>query len=206
MDRLLLNKIIKFAEDEKITQIFVVIGINKSKSKILMLEKNSIGKWFAIIDTYGYIGKNGLGKIKEGDRKTPIGKFKFNYAFGINDDPGCKIFYHKITNDDWWSGDERKGYCYNKLIDINNYPNLNKRVSEHLMDYKQEYRYCLNINYNEECKIGKGSAIFLHGINPNKHYTSGCVAIPYKDMLKVMKNVKKDCVIIINSFEEIINL
>ena len=199
MNKLLLDKIRRFLDDNKILQIFVVISINKSKAKILMLEKNNI-----IINTYGYIGKNGIGKIKEGDKKTPIGKFKFNYAFGIEDNLGCEILYHKITNDDWWSGDKK--YCYNKLININDYPNLNKKVSEHLIDYKYEYRYCLNINYNEECKVGKGSAIFLHCMNPKKHYTSGCIAIPYNDMLKVMKNVKKDCIVLINSFEEIINL
>ena len=199
MDKLLLNKILRFTKNSGIMQIFIVISINKSNAKILMLERNNI-----IINTYGYIGKNGLGKLEEGDGKTPIGEFKFNYAFGIEDNPGCEILYHKITDNDWWSGDEK--YCYNKLIDINDYPNLNKKVSEHLIDYKYEYRYCLNINYNEECKIGKGSAIFLHCINPNKHYTEGCIAIPYKDMLKVIKNVKKDCIVLINSFEEIINL
>lgn len=206
MEKILLNKIIKIGENKKISQIFIVAVYNKTQADILMYEKSNIEKWYNIINTYGYIGKNGLGKTKEGDGKTPIGKFKFNDAFGIENNPGCKIPYHKITNNDWWSGDERKGYCYNKLININNYPNLNKRVSEHLMDYKHEYRYCLNINYNEECKIGKGSAIFLHCINPNKNYTNGCIAIPSNEMIKVMKNVKKDCLVIINSFKEIINL
>lgn len=203
MEKILLNKIIKLTKNRKISQIFIVAVTTKTNAHILMYEKNSIGEWYNIINTYGYIGKNGLGKTKEGDGKTPIGIFKFNYAFGIENNPGCKIHYHKITNNDWWSGDQRENYYYNKLVNIKKYPNLNKNVSEHLIDYKYEYRYCLNINYNKNCEIGKGSAIFLHCINPNKHYTNGCVAIPCKDMLKVMKNVKKDCLIIIDFYKNI---
>ena len=55
--------------------------------------------------TLGFIGKHGLGKEAEGDGKTPVGDFSFNYAFGIADDPGCAIEYHKVTDDSYWSGD-----------------------------------------------------------------------------------------------------
>jgi L,D-peptidoglycan transpeptidase YkuD (ErfK/YbiS/YcfS/YnhG family) len=45
-----------------------------------------------------------------------------------------------------------------------------------------------------------GGAIFLHCTGKKKH-TGGCVAIPKNDMVKVMKNVKEDCVVVIDSLE-----
>ena len=94
-------------------QIFIVAGLEESKARITMHEKKYKGIWTKIIDCYGYIGKCGLGKTKEGDQMTPIGVFSFTKAFGIADDPGCSIDYYKVTEDDWWSGDTN--YCYNKI-------------------------------------------------------------------------------------------
>ena len=49
----------------------------------------------------------------------------------------------------------------------------------------------------------KDSAIFVHCFGTNKPYTAGCVAIPKEQMIKVMKNVKKDCLVIIESLKNI---
>ena len=45
--------------------------------------KNSDGTWQQIMTTPGFIGKNGLGKTKEGDGMTPVGTFHFDKAFGV---------------------------------------------------------------------------------------------------------------------------
>lgn len=193
--------IIKLAEDNNTEQIFIVAGTGKTTANVYMYEKDSFGKWKKIINTQGFIGKNGLGKKKEGDGMTPIGVFHFTKAFGIADNPGCLIDYQKVTDDDWWSCDIN--CCYNQMVKISNYPNLNKNVCEHIIDYKYLYQYCLNISYNEEGIKGDGSAIFLHCSNPRKHYTAGCIAISKDEMIKVIKNVKKDCIVVIdflNSF------
>ena len=87
---------------------------------------------------------------------------------------------------------------YNKMVSIKDYPKLDTKNSEHLIDYKKPYQYCLNITFNKECKLGKGSAIFLH-CTGNTSYTAGCVSIPKSYMLKVMKRVKPGCVVIINT-------
>jgi hypothetical protein len=50
-------------------------------------------------------------------------------------------------------------------------------------------------------QAGKGSAIFLHCLGPYKPYTGGCVALPKAQMLTVMKNVKADCVVVIDSLQ-----
>ena len=192
--------IAKLAEEKKAEQIFVVAGVGYTTAYISMHEKDSSGKWKEIVTTPGYIGKYGLGKTKEGDGMTPIGTFHFTEAFGIANNPGCTLGkYKKVTDDDWWSGDTK--YKYNQMVSIKDYPDLAKDDSEHIIDYTYQYQYCLNISYNEDGTEDLGSAIFLHCLGPYKPYTGGCVAIPKEAMLKVMKNVKKDCVVVIDSLQ-----
>lgn len=194
---------VKAEEAVDITQIFVVAVTGGSVAKVSMHQKDAEGNWKQILETPGYIGRNGLGKTKEGDGKTPTGTYKFTKAFGIAEDPGSTMEYYQVTKDDYWSGDQREGYHYNEMISIKDYPDLNKSASEHLVDYDPHYKYCLNINWNAACTPGKGSAIFLHcfGYNP---YTAGCVAIPEKQMVKVLKNVQTDCVVVLD-YMEILN-
>lgn len=184
-------------------QLLVVAGVGETTAYISMHQKDEKGEWNQILSTPGYIGKYGLGKTKEGDGKTPVGTFKFNYAFGIADDIGCKIEYHKVTEDNYWSGDVRDGYNYNQMVSIKDFPDLDKDSSEHIIDYQYHYQYCLNISYNDECIANNGSAIFLHCLGPEKPYTGGCVAVPQNIMEQIMKNVDKDCVVVIDTIENI---
>lgn len=177
-------------------QIFIVAGIGQTTAWISMHEKNSAGNWEQIMSTPGFIGKNSLEKIREGDGKTPVGIFHFNKAFGIEKNPGCAFDYVQVDENLYWSGDTN--YKYNQLVDIRDYKNLNKADSEHLIEINPQYKYALNISYNEEGIAGKGSAIFLHCFGTVKPYTGGCVSIPEDKMLFVMKNVKKDCVVVID--------
>ena len=191
--------VIKLAEEKQASQIFVVAGVGQTTAYVSMHQKDENNNWKCIITTPGYIGKYGLGKTKEGDGMTPVGEFHFTEAFGIADNPGCKMDYLKVSDNNWWSGDAN--YKYNKMIDIRDYPNLVKDDSEHIVDYDSEYQYCLNISYNEEGIPGKGSAIFLHCFGPLKPYTGGCVALPKDKMKKVMQNVQPDCVVVIDSLK-----
>ncbi len=184
-------------------QLFVVAGIGETTAYVSMHEKDADGNWKQIMTTPGYIGKKGLGKTKEGDAKTPVGTFRFNYAFGIAEDPGCALEYHQVDDNAYWSGDQRDGYHYNEMVDINEYPDLAVDDSEHIVDYTYQYQYCLNISYNEEGTPGLGSAIFLHCLGPIKPYTGGCVAIPQDQMITVMQNVREDCVVVIDSLEKL---
>ena len=182
------------------TQLFIVAQVSADTTAwVSMHEKSSDGTWHMIMSTPGYIGRNGLGKTKEGDGMTPVGTFSFNRAFGIADDPGCKISYVKVDDDTYWSGDVN--YRYNELIDIKDYHDLNKDDSEHIVDYSYEYQYCLNISYNADGTAGAGSAIFLHCLGDRKPRTGGCVAIPMDQMYFVMQHVDPSCVVLIDSLE-----
>ena len=180
-------------------QLFVVAGYERSTAWISMHEKDADGSWKMIMSTPGFIGKEGLGKTKEGDGMTPVGTFHFNKAFGIADDPGCAMDYTKADDNTYWSGDS--DLMYNQMVSIKDYPDLKKDDSEHIFDYQYEYQYCLNISYNEDGTPGKGSAIFLHCFGDRKPRTGGCVAIPEEQMYFVMQHVNPDCVVVIDSME-----
>lgn len=187
-------------------QIFVVAAFSEDATDawVSLHEKQSDGSWHMIMTTPGFIGKNGLGKTKEGDAKTPVGEYRFNRAFGIADDPGSRIPYFKADDNTYWSGDPREGFRYNELVeDINDLPGLDPDECEHITDYIYHYQYCLNISYNEEGTPGLGSAIFLHCFGPAKPFSGGCVAIPEEHMKFVMQNVDENTAVVINSYEKL---
>lgn len=194
----------KLPEADTAKQLFVVAAYEGTTAWISMHEKDKSGKWQMIMSTPGFIGKNGLGKTKEGDGMTPVGTFSFNRAFGNSSDPGVTAFeYVKVDSNTYWSGDVREGMHYNELVSLKDYPDLDKKESERIVDYPIHYQYCLNISYNAKGEPGKGSAIFLHVFGDRKPYTGGCVAIPLDMMRFVMKNVVKNCVVIIDSLENL---
>ena len=75
--------------------------------------------------------------------------------------------------------------------------------SEHIVDYEYQYQYCLNISFNEDGTPGRGSAIFLHCFGPAKPYTGGCVAVPENIMRMIMQQVLPECVVVIDTFENL---
>ncbi len=186
-------------------QLFIVAAFNEEATDawVSLHERQTDGSWHMVMTTPGFIGKNGLGKTREGDAKTPTGIFHFNRAFGIADDPGSLIPYVKADDDTYWSGDPRDGYHYNELVSLRDLPGLDIESgdSEHIIDYPYHYQYCLNISYNEEGVPGLGSAIFLHCLAPAKPFTGGCVSIPEDYMVYVMQHVDEDTVVIIDTYE-----
>ena len=194
------------AQDENNKQLFVVgaMGMDKTTATVSMHERDEDGNWKQILSTPAFVGLNGMcldEDHKEGVSQTPIGTYKFNKAFGIADDPGCAIPYIKVDDDTYWSGDEREGMHYNEMVDIKDFPDLDMTNSEHITDYEYQYQYCLNISFNEDGEAGRGSAIFLHCFGPLKPYSGGCVAIPENIMKMVMQRVDPDCVVVIDTFE-----
>ena len=184
-------------------QLFVVAGVGKTTAWVSLYEKDQGGNWRVVMTTPGFIGKEGLGKTKEGDGKTPVGTFRFNAAFGIAEDPGCALPYTRVDENFYWSGDGRPGMKYNRVVDIRELPDLDKEGSEHLVDYDPHYLYAMNISYNESGTPGRGSAIFLHCFGPARPYTGGCVAIPMETMRFVMQQVRPDCVVVIDALQNL---
>ena len=187
-------------------QLFVVaaMAMDRTTASISMHQKDADGRWKQILSTPGFVGKNGLcldADHAEGCAQTPVGVYRFNKAFGIAPDPGCAIPYLQVDDDIYWSGDP--DYHYNEMVNINDYPGLVMDDSEHIVDYEYQYQYCLNISFNEDGTPGRGSAIFLHCFGPTKPYTGGCVALPENIMKLVMQNVREDCVVVIDTLENL---
>ena len=192
------------ARDAK--QLFVVagIGMDKTTAYVSMHQKDETGAWKQVLSTPGYVGKNGLcadADHKEGCGQTPVGVYRFNKAFGIAADPGCSIPYIQVDENTYWSGDPDRQY--NRMVDIRDLPELAMDDSEHIVDYEYQYQYCLNISFNEEGTPGRGSAIFLHCLGPVKPWTGGCVSVPENIMKLVMLNVREDCVVVIDTAENL---
>ena len=194
------------AQDETVAQLFVVaaLGMDKTTATISMHQRDEDGNWKQILSTPGYVGKNGLCLDQdhaEGCAQTPIGVYRFNKAFGIAPDPGCALPYMQVDDNAYWSGDPDRQY--NQMVDIRDVPDLVMDDSEHIVEYEYQYQYCLNISFNEEGTPGRGSAIFLHCFGPLKPYTGGCVAIPEYCMRFVMQQVREDCVVVIDTLENL---
>ncbi len=196
------------ATDTKTKQLFVVAAVetDRTTAYVTMHQRDDQGNWKQIISTPAFVGKNGLcadAAHVEGCGQTPIGTYKFNKAFGIADDPGCALPYVKVTDDTYWSGDQNPGMHYNEMVDIKDYPKLDKGNSEHIIDYEYQYRYCLNISFNDNATPNKGSAIFLHCFGQEKPYTGGCVAVPEYVMKQIMQTVTADCVVKIDTWSKL---
>ena len=179
-------------------QLIVVAGVGETTCYVSMHEKDAGGKWKMILQSPGYIGREGMGKADSYHAVTPIGTFTIDKAFGIADDPGCQMEYTKVTNDHYWSGDVREGMHFNEFVNINDVPGLDLKESEHIIDYDYEYKYCLNMGYNSKCVPGEGFAFFFHCTSLASPYTGGCVAVSEAVMKVIMQRIKNGCKITIN--------
>ncbi len=132
------------------------------------------------------IGKRGLtNKKREGDLKTPKGKFKFLYLLYRKDRVkriSTKI-PKKIIHENMGWCDDPESKNYNKLIRFKFEKNAEK-----LFLKKNLYNLILVLNYNLNPIIkGKGSAIFMHVATKKFSSTRGCIALKKNDLLKVLK-------------------
>ncbi len=185
---------------KKAQQLFIV-GVYANQSAWISLHEKKNGVWTETVSTPGFIGREGLGKTREGDGKTPVGTYHVTKAFGILPDPGCSIPYTMVNDNHYWSGDERPGKRYNEFVDIRDIPDLDTKNSEHIIEYTDPYQYCLNVSYNEKGKPGLGSAIFIHCFGARKPYTGGCIALPREKMRSLMQKIDKNCVVLIDSLQ-----
>ena len=176
-------------------------GYNTSSAEIRTFEKNSSGKWVQVLSTTGHIGKNGFAteaNMKEGGKRSPIGKYTIGTGFGRYANPGTKLSYRKTTTDDVWV-DDPKSKLYNTW--------QSKKKTKGQWNsaenmYVAAYNYGFVINYNTQRTPYKGSAIFFHVGNG---YTLGCTSTSEANVKKIMKwlDPKKNPVIIQTPINEL---
>ena len=172
-----------YQNDGGVNQLLFVQYTGGSRADVLLYVKES-GTWKCILTCDGEVGKNGIDKVKEGDKQTPTGTFRLTSGFGIQANPGTSMPYVRVNQYLYWCGDP---YMYNRLVDIRKHPH--KCAGEHLIDYTQCYAYGMFLDYNSTNTPGKGSAIFLH-CKGNSGYTAGCVAVSQQNMIEILRQVK----------------
>ncbi len=176
-------------------QMVVVQYKSGSSATLTLHEKDENGVWRQKLSSYAYVGRNGIGKTREGDKKTPTGTYNLTAPFGIKSNPGTSLKYVQVTKNHYWCGTSGDKY-YNQLIDTRVTKRARKSSDEYLIRYKGVYNYCAFIDYNASGAKGKGSCIFLHCTGSSK-YTAGCVAVPESVMKKILIAMKPGCKIVI---------
>ena len=133
---------------------------------------------------------------REGDQRTPRGKFKFILLLYRKDRVSyfrSKIKKMIIKKNMGWC-DDPKSNNYNKLI---KFPFSFR--AEKLYLQKNTYDLILVLDFNRKpIKKGLGSAIFLHISDRNFTATKGCIAVDKRDFLKILKKITKKTNLIIN--------
>ena len=175
-------------------QIVLVEYQSGSKATLSIHEKQG-GTWKELYSCTAYVGKNGIGKTKEGDKRTPTGTFNLTTPFGIKADPGANLPYTQVTKYHYWCGTSGSEY-YNQLIDTRVTDRARTSSDEYLISYVPEYNYCMFIDYNASGEAEKGSCIFLHCTGSSKS-TGGCVAVPESVMKKIVQWVRPGAKIVI---------
>ena len=137
------------------------------------------------------VGKRGIREKKqEGDFITPIGLYKINFVLYRKDriKKLDTILKKLIINKNMGWCDDSKSKKYNKLINIPfaySYEKLFKK--------ENIYDIILVLNYNmNPIKKNKGSAIFIHIAKKGYKSTEGCVAINKIELIKLLKDIKKN--------------
>ena len=138
-----------------------------------------------------FVGKNGVGKEREGDAKTPIGTLRPLRAFGILPDPGCRLPYLQIVPGT--VACDEQGPNYNRIIQ--NAPG--GTGGERMWELSPEYDYGLETDYNAAGVWPLGSAIFIH-CKGTKTWTGGCVALDKALMLRILRLADEGLAIVIS--------
>jgi L,D-peptidoglycan transpeptidase YkuD (ErfK/YbiS/YcfS/YnhG family) len=128
------------------------------------------------------VGRNGVGRVREGSGRTPAGVFTLTRAFGSEPNNGTRLPYVRTGPDDWWD-ENPVSAGYNELVISRVSPGGD---SENLYYSGRAYAHAVVINYNTHPIIkGMGSGMFLHVGNGTA--TSGCVSISARSLNALMR-------------------
>ncbi|WP_279106086.1 L,D-transpeptidase family protein [Gordonia paraffinivorans] len=152
-----------------------------NKGTLTAFERGADGSWKPVIGpTEAYLGELGMGEPQDNVYRTPQGTFALDQAFGRQENPGTKMPYIKVDQQDWWDSDP-KSPTYNTHVRQAQSPGGD---SENLYNSGPVYDYAVNIAHNPQRIPGKASAMFLHV--SNNQPTMGCVAIEREVMKDVL--------------------
>ena len=176
----------------------MVVAATGSSATLSLHNRQADGNWSEIFTTKASIGKNGIGKSKEGDHKTPRGSYRFTMGFGLKQPGSVNLPYTQVDENCFWVDDPSSKY-YNQFVSLRNVEK-DWNSAESLAGSGKSYNYALAINYNEACVPGKGSAIFLHCLPTGG---AGCIAVSEDAMVRLLKETSPGCLLLIDYASEL---
>ena len=183
----------------------VTVGTTDTWNATLMLhEKQEDGSWVCVLEVPALIGEEGLGKMCEGDVRTPCGVYGFREAFGLGPDPGSRLPYTPCDDTFWWVSDSSSD-AYNRLVTTASYSDFNEESSERISDQPSAYRYAICTDYNAARRPLKGSGIFIQCMKENRYYTQGSIAVPADAMVQLVTRVRPEAVLVIDTGDNLVS-
>lgn len=179
----------RYASDDSVSELLSVRRLRTGKAIARFYVKEN-GKWHLVTSGKAYVGRNGLGKTKEGDGRSPKGEFRVVGAFGVLPNPGTTLEYLNITPTTFACDEE--GEFYNRIIDTSKVHHDCK--GEDMFHTVPAYNYGLEIDFNPENIYPLGSNIFVHCFS-GKPYTAGCVALKEEMMKRIIISAHKGMVV-----------
>lgn len=181
---------------ETADQMIVVVGTGGCYADTYYYKKGE-DSWDMVWKEASIVGRGGItSDKKEGDGKTPAGTYGFTMAFGLKEDPGSILSYHKVVKGDYWVDDSSSAY-YNKLVNTSSTPKT-WNSAENLAAASPYYNYALALDYNSDCVPGKGSAIFLHCFTASAdNGSAGCIRLPEARAMELVRTATERTRIVI---------
>jgi L,D-peptidoglycan transpeptidase YkuD (ErfK/YbiS/YcfS/YnhG family) len=171
------------------TQMLIAVNDDsrKTAAKVYAIEERQ-GKWHLVFDPFdAVIGRNGFAvpnNKREGDGKTPSGKFYLQRTFGYDVSINTRLSYRQAGPDDLWVDDPTAG-------DYNQWVKKQETAAESYEWMKRNddlYKYGIVIEYNTSPVVkGYGSAIFIHVWGGKDSTTEGCIAVSEENILRILR-------------------
>ncbi|MGI8816502.1 MAG: L,D-transpeptidase family protein [Pseudonocardia sp.] len=119
-------------------------------------------------------------------RRTPAGSFSLDQAFGRTANPGTRLPYRLVGDQDWWVSDPSSpAYNSYQRCRPGSCP-FDESAGENLGRSGPSYDHALVIGYNTTSPVpGAGSAFFLHvdaGVA-----SAGCVEVPRAGVVELLR-------------------
>lgn len=166
--------------DPDVTSYLEVLCTGGSAARAVFHVRDAGGRLRKVAEGSAYIGRNGLGKTREGDARTPEGDFGTGTAFGIPQRPDTEMDYLQLHPG--IVACDSEGPWYNTIVDT--VGTGIKLSGEDMFSTVPEYYYGIEIAYNPGRIYPDGSAIFLH-CKGEKTWTGGCVAVD-RDLMETI--------------------
>ena len=148
-------------------------------------QRQADGSYLQVLGPYdGRIGSKGVVRAaskREGDGRTPTGRYWLRNGFGALANPGLARPWTVVTGKHVWVDDSRSRY-YNTM---QLRPAAGRWASAEKLLNRPAYDYAQAIAYNDARVPNAGSAIFLHVGTGGP--TAGCVSVPAAALVALLR-------------------